>query len=418
MLLTGFAIAVRSYYFNFVLAMMNKPKGRYLMNAIKERDTMFSKRLKLILVVLTICGVVFTGCKKDKDNGVGPDNRQPLLPSDPVPSDAATDIASLTDLSWTCSDLDGDSLTYDIYLGTSETLGPNELVSSDQAETSYHLELIHYTTYYWKIVAKDDHAHETEGPVWSFTVTGIEPGTEREFDLGNSGETITMVWIPDGTFMMGALDNESGADYDERPRHQVTISEGFWMGKYEVTQVQWESVTGYENFGFDGYPNRPAENVSFNDIVNDFLPELGSGWRLPTEAEWEYASRGGVENEWFWFGSSYDDIDLYSWYGIEDSPAKNSDDRTHEVGSKLPNPWGLYDMHGNVYEFCSDWFAYDYYNSSPPIDPQGPSVGERKLTKGGSWYSTPRTSRSANRRSSFVTNVNEAIGFRLVRESD
>ncbi len=331
-----------------------------------------------------------------------------LPPTIPLPEqdDASLDIDIGLTLSWTCTDPEGDSIRYDIYL--SDFPDP-ELVSEGQADMTYQPEnlLKGGTTYYWKIVAIDDSDNITESPIWTFTTVW-----EYEFQLGSSESTISMVWIPDGTFMMGAIDGEYDAGYDETPRHEVTISEGFWMGKYELTQLQWEAVTGERDFTWPGNPDRPAEAISHDDIMRDFLPELGDEWRLPTEAEWEYACRAGEDDDWFWWGSAYEYLDYHGWY------YDNSDDETHDVGGKDPNPWGLYDMHGNVWEWCSDWYYSYYYESSPSVDPTGPENGAIRIARGGGWSFDASFCRSANRGYYNPSYRSSLIGLRLVRLGD
>ena len=254
-----------------------------------------------------------------------------------------------------------------------------------------------------------DDANETITAWWT-----PAPGTERSFPLGNSGESIVMCWIPAGSFMMGAQDVEGDAGSDEGPRHQVILTEGFWLGKYELTQAQWEAVAGWEDFGFPGNPDRPAERVSWNDIDDDFLSEIDDSFRLPTEAEWEYACRAGVDDEWFFFGSSYANLGDYAWY------YDNSSSRTHDVGGKDPNPWGLHDMHGNVYEWCEDWYDSDYYDECTPsvTDPLGPGNGSFRVIRGGCWGNDARFCRSAFRDINDPSLRYYDLGFRLARSND
>ncbi len=253
----------------------------------------------------------------------------------------------------------------------------------------------------------------------------LYPGCDSTFILfGNT--TIDMVWIPSGIFIMGAQEGESNAFDDLTPRHEVTIRQGFWVGKYEVTQKQWEAVIGDWNFHFDGHPNRPAEAISYYDIVNNFLPEINAmeeenPWRLPTEAEWEYACRAGIDDQWFWWGSSYSYLDEYAWY--KDNSNTGNGNETHDVGQKIPNPWGLCDMHGNVWEWCSDWYDENYYDSSPDVDPQGPSSGEYRVLRGGSWYRDAGDCRAAyrsysqpsSRYQNYGSGHFDYFGFRVVR---
>jgi len=199
-----------------------------------------------------------------------------------------------------------------------------------------------------------------------------------------------MVRIPGGTFAMGCtFEQGDDCDDDEFPAHKVTLA-GFQMGKYEVTQAQWASVMWGNSSEFDGCSRCPVENVSWND-VQDFIEELnmmtGKGYRLPTEAEWEYAARGGERFKY----SGSNNLDRVSWYG------DNSGRRTHEVGQKRANGYGLYDMSGNVWEWCSDKYGSDYYGKSPGRNPTGPPKGAWRVVRGGSCYYPPGDCRVANR---------------------
>jgi len=213
-----------------------------------------------------------------------------------------------------------------------------------------------------------------------------------------------MVTIPSGSFKMGS--NEGS---DEKPIHTVHIS-SFKMGKYEVTQGQWLAVTGYTPSRFSGL-NRPVEQVSWDDIQL-FLGKLnkitGKKFRLPSEAEWEYAARAGTSSKWSW-GNSEGSAGSYAWYG------SNAGFKTHPVGQKKPNAFGLYDMHGNVWEWVEDWYSDSYYRQSATTDPTGPSSGRYRVYRGGSWNYSARFLRSAFR---YYYSPGERflnIGFRLVR---
>jgi formylglycine-generating enzyme required for sulfatase activity len=221
------------------------------------------------------------------------------------------------------------------------------------------------------------------------------------------------VLIPAGEFMMG-LDKrkDSNARDDEVPQHRVSISKPFYLGKYEVTQAQWEAVMGNNPSNFKGRDN-PVESVSWDD-VQEFIRRLniqeGNGCcRLPTEAEWEYAARAGSDKKYS-FGDDAGQLGQYAWYD------DNSGEKTHPVGQKEPNAWGLYDMHGNVNEWAQDWYSATYYSESPGTDPKGPSwpsVGPYRVARGGCWGILAWFCRSACRNSNTLYIGFDFIGFRL-----
>jgi formylglycine-generating enzyme required for sulfatase activity len=229
-----------------------------------------------------------------------------------------------------------------------------------------------------------------------------------------------LVFIPPGTFRMGSPNNEVGRYDSEGPQTAVTISRGFWMGKCEVTQREYEAVLGSNPSGFTGDPSRPVEQVTWNDAANysaQFTQqERAAGriptncvYRLPTEAEWEYACRGWASTR-FNYGDDpgYANLTKYAWY------AANSGDATHPVSQKLPNAWGLYDMHGNVLEWTQDWWD----NRLPGgivVDPQGSDSGWIHVMRGSCWYSDGAGSRSANRTYATLPDYKfRSIGFRVV----
>ena len=212
------------------------------------------------------------------------------------------------------------------------------------------------------------------------------------------------VRIPPGKFRMGSKSSEA---YDnERPRTRVTISRGFYLGKYEVTQGQWEAVMGSNPSWFDECgPNCPVNNVSWED-VQEFIGKLnaaagGNRYRLPTEAEWEYAARAGT------MGDRYGNLDAIAWY--ED----NSGNRTHPVGQKEPNAWGLHDMLGNVREWVGDW--YGDYPGGAVTDPRGPGSGSGRVIRGACWYYYARNCRAPIRHYDEPGDRFAALGFRLLR---
>ncbi len=215
------------------------------------------------------------------------------------------------------------------------------------------------------------------------------------------------VWIPEGTFLMGSPMHEVGRFLNER-QHEVRISEGFWIGKYEVTQGEWVAVMGTTPSAFSDCGMRcPVESVSWDD-TQEFIWKLnsresGNGYvnRLPTEAEWEYAARAGTP------GARYGELGAIAWY------LANSGSRTHPVGQKRPNAWGLHDMLGNVWEWTGDW--YGEYPSGPVADPKGPESGAARVGRGGSWDRNARLVRSAVRDYNSPGDRGNYFGFRLVR---
>jgi formylglycine-generating enzyme required for sulfatase activity len=234
-------------------------------------------------------------------------------------------------------------------------------------------------------------------------------------DLGG-GVSLELVWIPAGSFTMGSPDNESGRYDDEGPQHKVTISKGFWMGKHEVTQEQWQAVMGRNPSKFKGSKN-PVEQVSW-DGCQSYIQQLnrkvqGVGFRLPTEAEWEYACRAGTTTA-FHYGNDLD-ASLANFDG--NYPYGNGRKgeyrrKTVPVGSFKPNAFGLYDMHGNVWEWCQDW--YGAYPSGAVTDPAGPGAGSSRVLRGGSWLNHARGCRSAGRYNRVPGNRIFDIGFRVV----
>jgi len=213
-----------------------------------------------------------------------------------------------------------------------------------------------------------------------------------------------MVLVEGGTFTMGCSDD--ACKPDELPIHQVTVS-SFKIAKYPVTQKQWVAIMGTNPSYFIG-DNLPVESISWND-AQEFIRRLndstGKQYRLPTEAEWEYAARGGKQSQGYKYSGS-NNIDSVGWYGV------NSNNQTHPVGMKKPNELGIYDMTGNVCDLCSDWYAANYYASSPQNNPQGATTGSMRVARGGSW--SDNDCRNANRGGIKQSNFQVNVGFRLV----
>jgi len=233
---------------------------------------------------------------------------------------------------------------------------------------------------------------------------------------------LEMVYIEPGTFMMGAYSGEQAAESDEYPQHEVTLTQGYWMGKYEVTKAQWIAVMGTEYWSGQNYvlndPDSPACYIAWL-VTRTFLTNLndltGKTFRLPTEAEWEYAARAGSTTRFYWG----DDLDHmvgndYAWWQHN---SWNVNERyAHVTGLKMPNAWGLYDMLGNVWEWCEDSYRGDYYADSPNVDPIGPPpTGVNRLLRGGSFGSNGSYSRSAKRLHYDWGIATASFGFRLAR---
>lgn len=229
-----------------------------------------------------------------------------------------------------------------------------------------------------------------------------EPPKKLAVDLGG-GVKLGLTLVPAGEFTMG--DNES------KPAHPVVITKPFYLGVYEVTQAQWEAVMGNNPSRFKDARN-PVESVSWDDC-QEFLEKLNAlaktkagRFALPTEAQWEYASRAGSTKR-FCFGHDKPGLLDYGWH------IKNSESKTHPVGEKKPNAWGLYDMHGNVAEWCQDWYEWQYYEKSPTEDPMGPTAGTTRVVRGGFWGSSAWRSRSPYRDHNSPRRSGRHLGLRV-----
>ncbi len=221
---------------------------------------------------------------------------------------------------------------------------------------------------------------------------------------------LELLWVNGGTFVMGSSSNETNR-YNDETEHKVTLSQGYWLGKYAVTQEQWKIPMGTNPSHFKGY-QLPVETVSWKDVMFfcQQLTELerqagrllaGCAYTLPTEAQWEYACRAGTTGEYGGTGS----LDSMGWYG------SNSEQKTHPVGQKQANAWGFYDMRGNVWEWCYD--QYGNYPAGHVIDPTGASTGSNNVFRGGGWSDDARICRSASRGNGMPVNRFMNLGFRL-----
>jgi len=214
------------------------------------------------------------------------------------------------------------------------------------------------------------------------------------------GATMEFVWIEPGTFIMGSPETEGERYVRKGPRHEVTISHGFWLGKYELTQEQWQAVMGSTPWSglkhVQSKPDHPAVHISWDDIqglIATLNQTAGDSlYRLPTEAEWEYACWAGTNNLDGWLlGDEGSELGDYAWYA--DNARDAGENYAHAVGMKQPNPWGLHDMHGNVGEWCQDWSGE--YPDAAQIDPTGPSEGSFRVYRGLGFYSEAWVTRAA-----------------------
>ena len=256
------------------------------------------------------------------------------------------------------------------------------------------------------------------GGTISFTATWMPESTATEETIMLPGNVpLVLVRIQAGTFMMGATANEQDS-WDSEPQHQVTLTQAFWLGKYELTKRQWTAVMGTTPWsGLSSVlddPDSPAVDISWNDCQAFItaVNALGKGtFGFPTEAQWEYACRAGTTTRFYWGDDpSYTEIGNYAWY--DGNALSVGEQYAHIVGKKQPNAWGLYDMSGNVWEWCQDWWSY--YSADVVLDPQGPSTGSFRVTRGGGWaYHGFYYCRSGRRQYMSPDGRDSDVGFRL-----
>jgi formylglycine-generating enzyme required for sulfatase activity len=234
------------------------------------------------------------------------------------------------------------------------------------------------------------------------------PSNPQQGTVWENSISMKLVWIAPGEFMMGSNDGQS----NEKPIHTVKITKGFYMGIYEVTQEQYQQAMGTNPSQFKGDDNLPVEMVSWDDAV-EFCKKLsqkeGKTYRLPTEAEWEYACRAGTTTQ-FSFGDDESQLGDCAWYN------QNSGGKTHPVGEKKPNAWGLYDLHGNVWEWCQDWDAADWYSNGPTENPMNESHGDMKyrVLRGSCCYGYSSSCRVSTRYYGDPHRRVGSFGFRVV----
>ena len=285
-------------------------------------------------------------------------------------------------------------------------------------------------TYSVSLTAKNSIGEDTE---LKLAYISVDDGSEGEgegegeggpFDKETvmlpGGVPLVMVWIPGGTFQMGRSPDEQDSYSDEGPRHAVTVP-GFWMAKYELTKAQWEAVMGTTPWSGGSLvlddPDSPAVYVSWND-AQSFITALngltGKTFRLPSEAEWEYACRAGTTTRFYWGDDpSYTAIDDYAWW---DGNAYDVNERyAHVVGQLLPNAFGLYDMSGNVWEWCQDWYHLSYTGAPADGSAWESPTGSSRVFRGGGWFFHGIRCRSAHRTGIGPSGQGAGLGFRLVK---
>ena len=216
------------------------------------------------------------------------------------------------------------------------------------------------------------------------------------------GVKINMIWVAPGSFLMGSPEDEAGRNIVREKQHDVIITKGFWLAETEFTQGDWGKIMGANPSSNKG-KNHPVETISYHDIEELIrrINKNGENFRLPTEAEWEYACRAGTT------GPYPGDIEKTVWH------IGNSGRASHQVATKDPNPWGFYDMQGNILEWCSDWLQED--NTSEKLDPKGPNIGEYKVQRGGQFTGRIRHTRAADRQRDLPESREFYVGFRLAK---
>jgi formylglycine-generating enzyme required for sulfatase activity len=273
------------------------------------------------------------------------------------------------------------------------------------------------TTTNWTVVTN---VYLSGRPYVFYDDTAIGTGQQFYRAVAQSPDEINpypqrLVWIPPGTFTMGSPTTEESRNTNEGPQTVVTLTKGFFMEKYELTQSEYQDVMGNNPSVFVAL-YAPVENVSWDDAVefcvlltvrDKALGRLPAGYeyRLPTEAEWEYACRAETTTRYS-YSEEASLLGLYAWY------SDNSNRKTHPVGTKLSNPWGLCDVHGNVWEWCLDWKGT--YPGGSVTDPKGPVDGSFRVLRGGSWSNDARDCRSAYRYGNPPSVLGNVIGFRVV----
>ena len=368
--------------------------------------------MKKILLTLSAIILFFAGCKKDdvfEEGEVGYKF-----------SVTTNDVTDITTISAKCEvTVELTTLNEELEVtarGVCWSTSQNPTISNSHTTdgngtgsfTSSLTNLTPNTTYYVRAYATNN-AGTGYGEQKSFTtLEELEEEDSFETQIINvNGVSFKMIAVEGGTFQMGATSEQGSDAYsDEKPVHSVTLSD-YYIGETEVTQELWQAVMGSNPSYFKG-SQKPVEKVSWNDC-QEFIGKLnqltGKNFRLPTEAEWEYAARGGNKSKGYKYSGS-NTIGNVAWY------TNNSSSTTHDVKTKSPNELGIYDMSGNVYEWCQDW--YGNYGSGSQTNPKGPSSGSYRVYRGGSWCNNAEFCRVSIRSGSYPGNSSDSLGLRLV----
>ena len=320
----------------------------------------------------------------------------------------------------------GATLTYQLVSGAGDM--HNSLFTLDVNGTLNTAVTFDYetnaSTYSIRVQVKDEFNATVEGSFTVILTDVYEPSQPNHTVDLNSTVNLEMIWVEPGTFTMGSPLSETGR-YDNETEYNVTLTKGFYLAKNEVTQAQYERVMLGNDHNlsstpsqFGGNPNRPVEKVSWNDVqiflqrLNDQESErIPAGWAyvLPTEAQWEYACRAGTTTVYSWGNDINSSHANYNWDGEWNTGVDFQ--QTRDVGLYSPNEWGFFDMHGNVFEWTTDWDGD--YPIEPSLDPHGPDSGVYKIGRGGSWYDIGRWARSSRRVAYLPDGKGSKIGFRL-----
>lgn len=322
----------------------------------------------------------------------------------PVDKSVIDENSSKIPLKWISTFGSNDKVTYTIYVGGNPDREKMKAVASVQDQYTYDYTPMANGTVYWYVNAKTASGMSYDTDIWSFTVRGADVFTVRTIKFDDI--SFNMVLVKGGTFTMGASKDDKEAYEDERPAHRVTLTNDYYIGETEVTQALWKAVMGSNPSKYIG-DNKPVESITWNDAVN-FINKLNTKtkmhFRLPTEAEWEFAARGGNNSKGYKYSGSNVLKDVAWFYG-------NCGGTTHEVATKAPNELGIYDMAGNVCEWCSDW--YGNYSSADQTNPSGPQSGYTRICRNSSFNYVESDYRTVFRGDYYSTNKNAIRGLRL-----